>query len=186
MTPPLYHTTFLNLIHSYKFFHSAQRRKPEHVSSSVFFLPVNEDLSLCVCVCRTGGSCGLMTHSGACCSRSSYWSSCSYGDRQPITRGKGGMAGLVVLFFWTFLSFLNCEVKPVCLSVRYAFSPLLDEESEEEEKEPMMNEAFGQKLLLPPFLSLPFTSCLISVSPPYHPQCSPIYLYSLLVSQSVS
>lgn len=42
--PPLYHTTFLNLIHSYKFFHSAQRRKPERVSSSVFFLPVNEDL----------------------------------------------------------------------------------------------------------------------------------------------
>lgn len=31
------------------------------------------------------------------------------------------------------------------VSLRYAFSPLLDEESEEEEKEPMMNEAFGQK-----------------------------------------
>lgn len=30
------------------------------------------------------------------------------------------------------------------VSARYAFSPLLDEESEEEEKEPMMNEAFGQ------------------------------------------
>lgn len=31
------------------------------------------------------------------------------------------------------------------VSARYAFSPLLDEESEEEEKEPMMSEAFGQE-----------------------------------------
>lgn len=150
-------------------------------------LSLKMSLCVCVCVCRTGGSCGLMTHSGASCSPSSYWSSCSYGDRQPITRGKGGGdVGVGCFVFLDFFVFLNCEVKPVCLSVRYAFSPLLDEESEEEEKEPMMNEAFGQKLLLPPFLSLPFTSCLISVSPPYHPQCSPIYLYSLLVSQSVS
>lgn len=41
------------------------------------------------------------------------------------------------------------------VSVRYAFSPLLDEESEEEEKEPMMNEAFGQDLSS-------LTSCLLS------------------------
>lgn len=40
--------------------------------------------------------------------------------------------------------------------LRYAFSPLLDEESEEEEKEPMMNEAFGQKTLPPLFLVSPF------------------------------
>lgn len=126
--PPLYHTTFLNLIHSYKFFHSAQRRKPDRVSSSVFFLPVNEDLwmlslkmslCVCVCVCRTGGSCGLMTHSGASCSPSSYWSSCSYGDRQPITRGKGGgcrgwlfcFFGLFCLFkLWSKASLSLCQV----------------------------------------------------------------------------
>lgn len=39
-------------------------------------------------LCRTGGSCGSSTPSGASCSPSSYWPSCSYGDRQPITRGR--------------------------------------------------------------------------------------------------
>lgn len=50
------------------------------------------------------------------------------------------MSGLVV--------FLSLQCKAEFVSLRYAFSPLLDEESEEEEKEPMMNEAFGQKPLL--------------------------------------
>ncbi|XP_056296436.1 transmembrane protein 87A-like [Pseudoliparis swirei] len=39
---------------------------------------------------------------------------------------------LVIMFLW----------RPSANNQRYAFSPLLDEESEEEEKEPMMNEAF--------------------------------------------
>ncbi|TDH15423.1 hypothetical protein EPR50_G00031070 [Perca flavescens] len=44
---------------------------------------------------------------------------------------------LVIMFLW----------RPSANNQRYAFSPLLDEESEEEEKEPMMNEAFeGMKM----------------------------------------
>uniref|UniRef100_A0A3B4Y0R6 GOST seven transmembrane domain-containing protein n=1 Tax=Seriola lalandi dorsalis TaxID=1841481 RepID=A0A3B4Y0R6_SERLL len=39
---------------------------------------------------------------------------------------------LVIMFLW----------RPSANNQRYAFSPLVDEESEEEEKEPMMNEAF--------------------------------------------
>ncbi|XP_031728350.1 transmembrane protein 87A isoform X4 [Anarrhichthys ocellatus] len=39
---------------------------------------------------------------------------------------------LVIMFLW----------RPSANNQRYAFSPLFDEESEEEEKEPMMNEAF--------------------------------------------
>lgn len=79
-----------------------------------------------------------MMPSGASCSPPSCWSSCSYGDRQPITRGEEGSSGSV-------LPLSLCRFKvTLCVSGRYAFSPLLDEESEEEEKEPMMNEAFGQ------------------------------------------
>ncbi|CAN9493066.1 unnamed protein product [Ophioblennius macclurei] len=40
---------------------------------------------------------------------------------------------LVIMFLW----------RPSANNQRYAFSPLVDEESDEEEKEPMMNEAFG-------------------------------------------
>ncbi|TNN46084.1 Transmembrane protein 87A [Liparis tanakae] len=44
---------------------------------------------------------------------------------------------LVIMFLW----------RPSANNQRYAFSPLLDEESEEEEQEPMMNEAFeGMKM----------------------------------------
>ncbi|XP_072247986.1 transmembrane protein 87A isoform X2 [Leuresthes tenuis] len=43
---------------------------------------------------------------------------------------------LVIMFLW----------RPSANNQRYAFSPLVDEESEEEEKEPMMNEAFGMKM----------------------------------------
>ncbi|XP_027136313.1 transmembrane protein 87A isoform X2 [Larimichthys crocea] len=44
---------------------------------------------------------------------------------------------LAIMFLW----------RPSANNQRYAFSPLLDEESEEEEKEPMMNEAFeGMKM----------------------------------------
>uniref|UniRef100_UPI0037E76291 transmembrane protein 87A n=1 Tax=Semicossyphus pulcher TaxID=241346 RepID=UPI0037E76291 len=44
---------------------------------------------------------------------------------------------LVIMFLW----------RPSANNQRYAFSPLLDEETEEEEKEPMMNEAFeGMKM----------------------------------------
>ncbi|KAM7398828.1 hypothetical protein PAMP_018137 [Pampus punctatissimus] len=44
---------------------------------------------------------------------------------------------LVIMFLW----------RPSASNQRYAFSPLVDEESEEEEKEPMMNEAFeGMKM----------------------------------------
>ncbi|XP_059187260.1 transmembrane protein 87A-like isoform X2 [Centropristis striata] len=44
---------------------------------------------------------------------------------------------LVIMFLW----------RPSANNQRYAFSPLLDEESEEEEKEPMINEAFeGMKM----------------------------------------
>ncbi|XP_030599911.1 transmembrane protein 87A isoform X2 [Archocentrus centrarchus] len=44
---------------------------------------------------------------------------------------------LVIMFLW----------RPSANNQRYAFSPLADEESEEEEKEPMMNEAFeGMKM----------------------------------------
>ncbi|XP_053177569.1 transmembrane protein 87A-like [Scomber japonicus] len=44
---------------------------------------------------------------------------------------------LVIMFLW----------RPSANNQRYAFSPLIDEESEEEEKEPMMNEAFeGMKM----------------------------------------
>uniref|UniRef100_A0AAQ4RLF8 Zgc:162698 n=1 Tax=Gasterosteus aculeatus aculeatus TaxID=481459 RepID=A0AAQ4RLF8_GASAC len=44
---------------------------------------------------------------------------------------------LVIMFLW----------RPSANNQRYAFSPLLDEESEEEEKEPTMNEAFeGMKM----------------------------------------
>ncbi|XP_044059871.1 transmembrane protein 87A-like isoform X2 [Siniperca chuatsi] len=44
---------------------------------------------------------------------------------------------LVIMFLW----------RPSANNQRYAFSPLFDEESEEEEKEPMMNEAFeGMKM----------------------------------------
>lgn len=86
-----------------------------------------------------------MTPSGASCSPSSYWSSCFCGDRQPITRGRGGRHCSACFRFSTV-------VEAQFVSARYAFSPLLDEESEEEEKEPMMNEAFGQEPLLPHFL----------------------------------
>lgn len=51
------------------------------------------------------------------------------------------------------------------VSLRYAFSPLLDEESEEEDKEPVMNEAFGQNPLPPHFLSPLLTSCPPPPSP---------------------
>nr|XP_019964443.1 PREDICTED: transmembrane protein 87A-like [Paralichthys olivaceus] len=44
---------------------------------------------------------------------------------------------LVIMFLW----------RPSANNQRYAFSPLVDEESEEEEQEPMMNEAFeGMKM----------------------------------------
>ncbi|XP_054868395.1 transmembrane protein 87A-like isoform X2 [Amphiprion ocellaris] len=44
---------------------------------------------------------------------------------------------LVIMFLW----------RPSASNQRYAFSPLVDEESEDEEKEPMMNEAFeGMKM----------------------------------------
>ncbi|KAK2846535.1 hypothetical protein Q5P01_009534 [Channa striata] len=44
---------------------------------------------------------------------------------------------LVIMFLW----------RPSANNQRYAFSPLVDEESDEEEKEPMMNEAFdGMKM----------------------------------------
>lgn len=44
---------------------------------------------------------------------------------------------LVIMFLW----------RPSASNQRYAFSPLLDEESEDEEKEPMVNEAFeGMKM----------------------------------------
>ncbi|XP_013888749.1 transmembrane protein 87A [Austrofundulus limnaeus] len=44
---------------------------------------------------------------------------------------------LVIMFLW----------RPSANNQRYAFSPLVDEESEDEEKEPMMNEAFeGMKM----------------------------------------
>ncbi|CAJ1066290.1 transmembrane protein 87A isoform X2 [Xyrichtys novacula] len=44
---------------------------------------------------------------------------------------------LVIMFLW----------RPSANNQRYAFSPLLDEENDEEEKEPMMNEAFeGMKM----------------------------------------
>ncbi|XP_020563651.1 transmembrane protein 87A isoform X2 [Oryzias latipes] len=44
---------------------------------------------------------------------------------------------LVIMFLW----------RPSANNQRYAFSPLVDEDSEEEEKEPMMNEAFeGMKM----------------------------------------
>ncbi|KAK2913098.1 transmembrane protein 87A-like isoform X2 [Channa argus] len=44
---------------------------------------------------------------------------------------------LVIMFLW----------RPSANNQRYAFTPLVDEESEEEEKEPMMNEAFeGMKM----------------------------------------
>lgn len=51
---------------------------------------------------------------------------------------------------------LFCGFKwTVFVRVRYAFSPLVDADSEdEEEKEPMMNEAFGQKPSSFVFLSL--------------------------------
>lgn len=103
------------------------------------------------CLCRTGGSCGSTTPSGASCSPSSCWSSCFCGDRRPTTRGRAGPGALRGAF---------CGPSTVAdarsVSVRYAFSPLLDEESEEEEKEPMMNEAFGREafLLVLRFLSL--------------------------------
>ncbi|KAM8904715.1 transmembrane protein 87A isoform 2-T2 [Spinachia spinachia] len=54
--------------------------------------------------------------------------------------------------FWRFLFSIILSVimflwRPSANNQRYAFSPLLDEESEEEEKEPMMNEAFeGMKM----------------------------------------
>lgn len=100
---------------------------------------------------RTGGSCGLMMPSGASCSPSSCWLSCFCGDHHSITRGRAGEGGIVgISLFFTV-------VKAQFVSVRYAFSPLLDEESEEEEKEPVMNEAFGQKPFLPSFPSLPVT-----------------------------
>lgn len=123
-----------------------------------------------------------MMRSGASCSPSSYWSSCSYGDRQPITRGKGGGGGCHVrVVFFDSLSLCNCNINAVYLSVfvRYAFSPLLDEESEEEEKEPMMNEAFGQKPSLPPS---PLSTCCLHPSLPVSPLYRPhsllfIYLF---------
>ncbi|XP_071402412.1 transmembrane protein 87A-like [Centroberyx affinis] len=44
---------------------------------------------------------------------------------------------LVIMFLW----------RPSANNQRYAFSPLVDEESDEEEKEPMVNEAFeGMKM----------------------------------------
>ncbi|CAI5692600.1 unnamed protein product [Oreochromis niloticus] len=43
---------------------------------------------------------------------------------------------LVIMFLW----------RPSANNQRYAFSPLVDEESDEEEKEPMMNDAFGVKM----------------------------------------
>lgn len=65
---------------------------------------------------------------------------------------------------------------PLCN--RYAFSPLVDEESEEEEeKEPMMNEAFGQApalcpvipfYLLPPAVSVFFTYLCFGAFPLKH------------------
>lgn len=45
---------------------------------------------------------------------------------------------------WLLTAVLCLLLSPVSLLCpRYAFSPLLDEESEDEEKEPMVNEAFG-------------------------------------------
>ncbi|XP_029922638.1 transmembrane protein 87A isoform X2 [Myripristis murdjan] len=58
----------------------------------------------------------------------------------------------IVDAFWRFLfSFILLVImflwRPSANNQRYAFSPLVDEESEEEEKEPMMNEAFeGMKM----------------------------------------
>lgn len=68
--------------------------------------------------------------------------------------------GDVRVVFFDSLSLCNCNINAVylCVFVRYAFSPLLDEESEEEEKEPMMNEAFGQKPSLPPS---PLSTCCL-------------------------
>uniref|UniRef100_A0A3P8PN54 Zgc:162698 n=1 Tax=Astatotilapia calliptera TaxID=8154 RepID=A0A3P8PN54_ASTCA len=51
---------------------------------------------------------------------------------------------LVIMFLW----------RPSANNQRYAFSPLVDEESDEEEKEPMMNEAFGQNAHPPHFSPL--------------------------------
>lgn len=121
-----------------------------------------------LCVCRTGGSSGLMMPSGVSCSPWSCWSSCSCGGHQLITRGgwrwqmdewvdgwrSGGAGGGGSCDFnWNKMSiwFLRLRLCP-----RYAFTPLVDEDSEEEEeKEPMMNEAFGRSLVsFPVSLSL--------------------------------
>ncbi|MEQ2212773.1 hypothetical protein XENOCAPTIV_004821, partial [Xenoophorus captivus] len=41
----------------------------------------------------TGEKCGYRTLSGASCFPSFYWSSCSYGDLQPIIRGRRRSGG---------------------------------------------------------------------------------------------
>lgn len=96
-------------------------------------------VSVTAAVCRTGGSCGSTTPSGPSSSPSSCWSSCSCGAPPSTTRGGGGGRPL---------AFPGVPPLKPLVSGRYAFSPLLDEDSEEEEKEAVMNEAFGGNSLL--------------------------------------
>uniref|UniRef100_A0A672YB93 Uncharacterized protein n=1 Tax=Sphaeramia orbicularis TaxID=375764 RepID=A0A672YB93_9TELE len=64
---------------------------------------------------------------------------------------------LVIMFLW----------RPSANNQRYAFSPLVDEESEEEEKEPMMNESQsneqGSNGFLKPLEMLEIQCCVFKV-----------------------